>query len=81
MDGYTKAAEAAAEPTNGARAARGSREHVSVNMRMVRADWLILRDLAAKKGTTLQGLFLEGMTAVLGKEGLPAMQPVGKWGT
>lgn len=76
----TKKAEAPAAETNG-RAAKGAGLHVGLNMRMTRADWLRMRNLAGDEGTSLQALFLEGMTRVFEKRGLPPMEPVGKWGT
>ena len=53
---------------------RGAGPVVTMNMRMVKADWMRLHALALDESTSLQALFIEGLTLVFQKRGLPAME-------
>lgn len=72
LAGYSaKKAEAAAATNGSAPALRGMGETVNLNLRLKRADWLRLHALGKEQGKTLQGLFIDGITALFGQFGLP----------
>lgn len=53
--------------------ARGKGEIVALTVRLPRADWLRLHQLALSEGTSLQALALEGLSKVFVEKGLPKL--------
>lgn len=51
-------------------------ETVALTVRVSRADWARLHQLAVARDVSLQTLAISGLSAELGKEGLPALIPV-----
>jgi hypothetical protein len=64
-----QAAEAA-----GARKKRGQGATVSLTVRVARADWVRLRQLADAEGTSVQEITMEGFTKVMVARGLPPIE-------
>jgi hypothetical protein len=56
------------------RRARAQGETVALTVRLPRADWARLHQLAVSEGVSLQGLAVEGLSAVLAKHGLPPIE-------
>lgn len=63
----------AAEPAPGTRKSRGQGETVSMTVRLSRADWERLHQLAVSEGTSIQRLAVEGFSKVFAEKGLPGM--------
>jgi hypothetical protein len=59
-----------------ARRERGSGEIVAVTMRMKRDDWKRLHAVAMDENSSLQGLFIIAMSALLESKGQPAMESI-----
>lgn len=60
-------------PPRGGRRKRGSGEVVALTVKLSRADWQRLRQLADAEGTSIQALAEEGFSAVFARFGLPAI--------
>ena len=57
--------------------ARGKGEIVSLTVRLPRADWLRLHQLAVSEGTSIQALAVEGLSKVFVEKGLPKLAGAG----
>lgn len=68
-------AETASEAAAGARK-RGEGETVALTVRVSRADWARLHQLAVARGVSLQAIAISGLSAELAKDGLPALTPL-----
>lgn len=66
-------APVAAAATQGAKKSRGQGETVSMTVRLSRADWERLHQLAVSEGTSIQRLAVEGFSKVFAEKGLPGM--------
>lgn len=53
---------------------RGQGDTVALTVRLPRAEWARLHQLAVAQSTTLQSLAIEGFNAVLAKQGLPPIR-------
>lgn len=60
-------------PTGGRKRAQG--ETVALTVRVVRADWARLRQLADAEGVSLQTLAVVGLSKVMAEHGLPPLTP------
>ncbi len=49
---------------------RGQGEHVSITVRLTRAQWERLHQFAISEGDSLQGLAIKGLSALLKEKGL-----------
>ena len=58
--------------------ARGKGEIVSLTVRLPRADWLRLHQLAVSEGTSIQALAVEGLSKVFVEKGLPKLAGAGE---
>jgi hypothetical protein len=65
-----EAAAAAEEKTPGAKKRRGEGETVALTVRLSKADWMRLHQLAMAEGVSLQNLALTGFSKVLADHGL-----------
>lgn len=63
----------ATEPAQGPKKSRGQGETVSMTVRLSRADWERLHQLAVSEGTSIQRLAVEGFSKVFAEKGLPGM--------
>ena len=76
----TSGARPAREQAAAVRAAqtgrRGAREIVALTVRVARADWARLSQLAVEEGTSIQQLALRGFTEIFREKGLPPVQIV-----
>lgn len=61
------------EPAPGPKKSRGQGETVSMTVRLSRADWERLHQLAVSEGTSIQRLAVEGFSKVFAEKGLPGM--------
>lgn len=52
---------------------RGTGETVSMTVRLSRADWERLHQLAVSEGTSIQRLAVEGFSKVFAEKGLPGL--------
>lgn len=53
---------------------RGRGETVSLTVRLTRADWERVHQLAVSEGTSIQQLALAGFSRVFAEKGLPVLQ-------
>ncbi len=65
---------AAAKATGGRKRAQG--DTVALTVRVRRADWARLRQLADAEGESLQVLAVTGLSKVLADHGLPPLDPL-----
>lgn len=63
----------AAEAAQGSKKSRGQGETVSMTVRLSRADWERLHQLAVSEGTSIQRLAVEGFSKVFAEKGLPGL--------
>jgi hypothetical protein len=63
----------AAEAASGRKRAQG--ETVALTVRVARADWARLHQLAVAQGVSLQTLALQGLSRVFAEHGLPPITP------
>jgi hypothetical protein len=63
----------AAEASSGRKRAQG--ETVALTVRVARADWARLHQLAVAQGVSLQTLALQGLSRVFAEHGLPPITP------
>jgi hypothetical protein len=54
---------------------RGKGDIVSLTVRVSRADWERVHQLAVAEGTSIQQLALKGLSKVFAEKGLPGMTP------
>ena len=66
----TDAAPSAAEKVTGAKKRRGEGDTVALTVRLSKADWMRLHQLAMAEGVSLQNLALTGFSKVLADHGL-----------
>lgn len=66
-------APVAAVASQGQKKSRGQGETVSMTVRLSRADWERLHQLAVSEGTSIQRLAVEGFSKVFAEKGLPGM--------
>lgn len=59
-------------PASGRKRAQG--DTVALTVRLPRAEWARLHQLAVAQSTSLQALAIEGFDAVLAKQGLPPIR-------
>jgi hypothetical protein len=59
------------KPTGGAARKRAQGETVALTVRIPRADWARLHQLAVAEGVSLQALALDGLSRVFAEHGLP----------
>ncbi len=52
---------------------RGKRNTVAITVRLTRAQWQRLHELALHEGASLQGLAVRGFSALLKEKGLPSL--------
>ena len=52
---------------------RAKGDTVALTVRLSRADWMRLSNLAMAEGVSLQALAIDGLSAVLAKHGLPPL--------
>lgn len=75
---FTKAKSNAVQedlaPARGARK-RAQGETVALTVRIPRAEWVRLHQLAVAEGVSLQALALNGLSKVFAEHGLPPMTP------
>lgn len=64
---------APAVASQGPKKSRGQGETVSMTVRLSRADWERLHQLAVSEGTSIQRLAVEGFSKVFEQKGLPGM--------
>ena len=67
------AAPVVAVAPQGPKKSRGQGETVSMTVRLSRADWERLHQLAVSEGTSIQRLAVEGFSKVFAEKGLPGM--------
>lgn len=65
-----EAAEAPEDKTAGAKKRRGEGDTVALTVRLSKADWMRLHQLAMAEGVSLQTLALAGFSKVLADHGL-----------
>lgn len=63
--------EAAAEAKPARKRGRAQGETVALTVRIPRAEWARLHQLAVAEGVSLQSLAIDGFSAVFAKHGLP----------
>jgi hypothetical protein len=61
------------EPAQGPKKSRGQGETVSMTVRLSRADWERLHQLAVSEGTSIQRLAVDGFSKVFAEKGLPGL--------
>lgn len=76
----TKGTAAAAQqedmpPAKGAARKRAQGETVALTVRIPRAEWARLHQLAVAEGVSLQALALSGLSKVFAEHGLPPIAP------
>jgi hypothetical protein len=69
-----KAAPARSEQAPEAKRQRGRGETVALTVRLSRADWERLHQLAVSEGTSIQHLAVTGLSAVFASKGLPGLK-------
>lgn len=52
---------------------RAKGDMIALTVRVTKADWMRLSNLAMAQGVSIQALGIEGFSAVLAKQGLPPM--------
>lgn len=67
------AAPVAAEATTPAARQRGKGEVVALTVRLSRAEWERVHQLAVAEGTSIQQLALKGLSKVFAEKGLPGI--------
>jgi hypothetical protein len=77
LSAFTRKGAAAEQPAPvaspvGRKRAQG--DTVALTVRLPRAEWARLHQLAVAQSTSLQALAVEGFDAVLGKQGLPPIR-------
>lgn len=65
----------APEPMPRPKKARGEGATVALTVRLKKADWMRLHQLAMSRGTSLQGLTIDGLSKVLADDGLDPITP------
>jgi hypothetical protein len=53
---------------------RGRGETVALTVRLTRADWERLHQLAVSEGTSIQQLAVSGLSTIFGSKGLPGLK-------
>lgn len=71
--GAATAEASGAKPAAGRKRAQG--ETVALTVRLPRAEWARLHQLAVAEGVSLQTLAVMGLSKVFAEHGLPPMQP------
>jgi hypothetical protein len=69
-----KAAPARSEQIPEPKRKRGRGETVALTVRLSRADWERLHQLAVSEGTSIQHLSVTGLSAVFASKGLPGLK-------
>ena len=64
---------APAVASQGPKKSRGQGETVSMTVRLSRADWERLHQLAVSEGTSIQRLAVDGFSKVFAEKGLPGL--------
>lgn len=75
LSAFTRKAAATKQPdTPPAGRKRAQGDTVALTVRLPRAEWARLHQLAVAQSTSLQALAIEGFNAVLAKQGLPPIR-------